>query len=463
IQLHGSDHTEARVPGTVTIPADMAFTTFVIDVVDDQFVDGTQTVTITGQAAGLLPVASELAVLDNDELHALDDILLFEEDTRTFKLATNSGEAFTWFQSNPLPETPSGFDSLVGDFDGDGDLDGAVRNRDTFVINVFTNLGDGTLAPPRSRGSVGGAGTPGFFQVGDYDGDSHEELLWLYTEDTNSNDGIDVTGTIFIKDLSTGATFFVVKANPEYDAFITGDFNGDGFDDLAGLFDNLAGTRTNIIPFFSVASNNPLLPRRLRPLVTEPVLGQFGLSVVNDGLGSFQAADLNGDGKDDLIAVTSAGNSPGQVLHATTTGNFAGDGVLFAGVRRFIGSNRGPLLDPVEYSGPILAGLFSDDTLADLFSLKATGDLTVAVSQLNTSFLNPVVLPSAPVTFLSGAGFAYPVIGDFNGDGYDDIALLGSHATVYMSLGGMGEFTGGLDFGPIIGGGTGSVAAIRIS
>ncbi|MCA8998912.1 MAG: cadherin domain-containing protein, partial [Planctomycetaceae bacterium] len=50
IQLHGSDHTEARVPGTVTIPADMAFTTFVIDVVDDQFVDGTQTVTITGQA-----------------------------------------------------------------------------------------------------------------------------------------------------------------------------------------------------------------------------------------------------------------------------------------------------------------------------------------------------------------------------------------------------------------------------
>ena len=132
--------------------------------------------------------------------------------------------------SGPIPETPStgsrqthcllrrvDSNSFIGDFDGDGDLDGAVRNRDTNIVNVYTNNGDGTLTGPIGRGSAGTAGTPGFFQIGDYDGNGREELLWLYL------DG-QYAGQVFTKDLMTSATFNMVKANPNYDAFITGDF-----------------------------------------------------------------------------------------------------------------------------------------------------------------------------------------------------------------------------------------------
>ncbi|NUQ63357.1 MAG: M28 family peptidase, partial [Pirellulales bacterium] len=50
VMLTSSDLSEATVPVTVTVPADQASMTFNIDAVDDLFIDGTQTVTITASA-----------------------------------------------------------------------------------------------------------------------------------------------------------------------------------------------------------------------------------------------------------------------------------------------------------------------------------------------------------------------------------------------------------------------------
>ncbi|MCA9064833.1 MAG: proprotein convertase P-domain-containing protein [Planctomycetaceae bacterium] len=51
VTLFSSDTTELTVPATVTIPANESFAEFPIDAVDDSIFDGTQTVTITAQAA----------------------------------------------------------------------------------------------------------------------------------------------------------------------------------------------------------------------------------------------------------------------------------------------------------------------------------------------------------------------------------------------------------------------------
>ncbi|MCA8998270.1 MAG: cadherin-like domain-containing protein [Planctomycetaceae bacterium] len=453
VTLNSSDTTEATVPTTVIIPAGKASVTFTIQAVDDTFADGAQPATITASTTDAKNSQITVTITDNDVSVAGDDILFFDDTSRRFKLGTNKGNTFTWFQSNALPAPSKGYDSFVGDFDGDGDLDGAVRNRDTNIVNVLLNNGDGTLTGPQSRGTAGTSGTAGFFQVGDYDGDGADEILWLYLDGTNS-------GSVFIKRLTPGgATFFMVTANPDYDAFITGDFNGDGFDDLVGLFDNQTMTATNIIPFFSIASNNPSLPRRLRPLSNNPVLGTFGKTVVGDGLTNFLATDLNGDGKDDLVAVTVGGSTPGQILHSTTTGNAEGDGVVFVGVQRFVSSSRGPIYFPTTFPAPVLVGHFSDDLLSDVLAVDHNGLFQVGVASLNPTLLNPVVLSNPSLNFGSGVTSGQYLVGDFNGDGYDDLVSLGVNATVYLSDG--YKFSVDLDFGPIIGGGAGTIGVIK--
>ena len=212
------------------------------------------------------------------------------------------------------------------------------------------------------------------------------------------------------------------------------------------------GTGRILSRFYSIESNNPSLPRRLRHLTTGFVQGSFGRSVVNDGLTDFRSADLNGDGKDDIIAVTTSGALPGQVLHATTTGNMGGDGVVFQNVQAFVSSARAPRYSPTSFSGPVLLGLFDDNIFADTFAISNAGELFVGVASLNMAYLNPVVLSNPAQNFGMGtAGLDY-VTGDFNGDGYDDLAGLNGNATVFLSTGDGNQFGAALDFGPIIDG-----------
>ncbi|MCA8997223.1 MAG: VCBS repeat-containing protein [Planctomycetaceae bacterium] len=455
VMLNSGDVSEASVPVSVMIPAGMASATFQIQAVDESFADGTRQVTITATALdAAAPATSNLTLLDNDSLRAPDDLVFFDESSRRFKLGMNTGNSFTWFQTNPLPVTIQGYDSFIGDFDGDGDLDAAVRNRDNTNVNLYRNNGDGTLTGPILFGRLGNAGTAKHFQVGDYDGNGRDQILWLYTDGKYS-------GAIFSRDLISG-TSYLFTANPSYDGFITGDFNGDGFDDLVGFYDNDAGTRTNIIPFFSIASNNPSLLRRLSPIPqgppsNGPSLGSFGASIEIDGLTGFRVADLDGDGRDDLIAVTKSG----QVLHATATGTMAGDGVIFQNVRRFVSSNRAPSFDPALFTGQFLVGLFDDDERSDLFTVDNQGGLVVSTAGFNAAFLNPVILASPGDVY----GHAPPgldfTVGDFDGDGYDDVVALGTDATVFLSTGDGNQFGAPLDFGPIIGGGAGQVGTIK--
>ena len=63
-----SDTTEATVPATVTIPANQASATFNIDAVDDDLLDGTQPVTVSGTATGYESGADTVDVTDHETL-----------------------------------------------------------------------------------------------------------------------------------------------------------------------------------------------------------------------------------------------------------------------------------------------------------------------------------------------------------------------------------------------------------
>lgn len=66
VTLMSDDTSEATVLGTVTIPAGQTSVTFDIDAVEDFFVDGTQTVTITPVVSGHIATSDTVDVLDID-------------------------------------------------------------------------------------------------------------------------------------------------------------------------------------------------------------------------------------------------------------------------------------------------------------------------------------------------------------------------------------------------------------
>jgi len=68
VSLTSSDTSEATVPATVTIPANQASVTFDIDAVDDDLLDGTQSLTITASAAGYVSGSDTLDVTDHETL-----------------------------------------------------------------------------------------------------------------------------------------------------------------------------------------------------------------------------------------------------------------------------------------------------------------------------------------------------------------------------------------------------------
>lgn len=91
VSLASSDTTELAVPATVEIPAGQSSVTFSINVLDDEFSDGTQSVTITPAASGFVGQSDSLTVTDNEPAAALtltlDPTSITESTTETAFLA----------------------------------------------------------------------------------------------------------------------------------------------------------------------------------------------------------------------------------------------------------------------------------------------------------------------------------------------------------------------------------------
>jgi hypothetical protein len=338
------------------------------------------------------------------------DAVLCVGETEMWVLLGNGDGTFQAPVKITLPNVASLLTSV--DLDSDGNLDLVVTDGLTGVVQTMLGHGDGTFSPGSSyAGTYFGAAVTGDF---DKDGVPDLALAGQSTSSATVAAGVSVA-------LGNGDGTFVV-ATPHtipldslsrFASVLSGDFDGDGLSDLAGLF-------------FTPTSTGPGMPS--------------GVAVVlnsSTGLQTTKVTNLTFPPVDDV--------SPG---YSAVAGDFNGDGKLDLAVGServavLVGKGDGTFQPEVDYSlaAPLALGDFNNDGMLDIIGLQGTSTSTVSVlpGKGDGTFGFPVNSDAGNIVPSSGGSLA---VGDFNKDGKLDAVLLVSNGigpTGYSVLLGNGD------------------------
>jgi hypothetical protein len=326
----------------------------------------------------------------------------------TFKL----GEYF----NAPIGVGTGATNMVVADFNGDKKKDVAAFNT------MLLSNGDGTL-----QGNPAIPGQFGLFNaIGDFNGDAHPDIASVgQVEQTGTNPNQSPTYAIDLNvwlndgknNFTLTHTYLIDIPSPEIDILglvvfgTTADLNNDGKLDLVGYRADGSGLSMLVLLGNGDGSFGA-------PIATSVpfVSGDRLLEV------AFTLADLNGDGKLDLLV--NAGNGPNPSTLSIFLGK--GDGSFGPASNPFTGGT----------GGTIVAGDFNNDKKTDVITGTENG-LGVLLGNGDGTF--------QPTTFITnascGTGCGDPVSGDFNGDGNLDL-MVASIGGYQVLLGkGDGTFT----------------------
>ncbi|WP_445635478.1 Peptidase S8/S53 domain-containing protein [Nostoc sp. DSM 114161] len=279
---------------------------------------------------------------------------------------------------------------LTGDFNGDGrdDLAKVFNDATRADIDVYLS-NNGSFTNERWATRQGGFWNSQKWLVGDFNGDGRDDLAKVFNEANQAN--IDVH-------LSSGSNFTIARWATRQGGFwnsqkwLVGDFNGDGLDDFGNVFND-----SNQASIDVHLSNGSSLG------IARWATQQGGFS--NDQ--KWLAGDFNGDGRDDLANVfndtnqasidvhLSNGNSLEIARWATAQGGFWNEQKWLAG----------------DFNGD------GQDDLANVFNDTNQASIDVHLSS-RSNFTNQR-WATAQGGFWNEQKW---LASDFNGDGKDDLA-----------------------------------------
>ncbi len=298
-------------------------------------------------------------------------------------------------QSMGVGTNPGGI--VTADFNHDSMQDLAIANQDSNTVSILLGNGDGTFSPAPSLTT---GNQPGAIVAGDFNSDGKIDLAVADAADSRillflgNGDGTFTLASPINCSLVAECANTV---NPV--AMAAGDFNGDGYLDLAVVNQSI---NTISILFgggdgtFSIQST---------PQVT--------LS----GPTAIAAADFNGDGITDL-AVNSPGSNSVAILLGRTSGVFQSGGSI-----------------SINAPGRLVAADFNNDQKMDLAILSpANNSLGVFFGNGNGTF-------QTGVPYATGASPQSILVGDFNADGFLDLITANSGANSISLLAGTASGT----------------------
>jgi hypothetical protein len=253
-------------------------------------------------------------------------------------------------------------------------------------------------------------------QNGDFNGDGRDDIAY-FTRGSS--------GDVYVS-LSTGSGFGTpVKWHDSFslgsEAPLVGDFNGDGKFDVATF---TRGTSADV--YVALSNGSSFVGNAVRWHASFA----FGDEIPAVG-------DVTCDGKDDII--TFKRGTFADVYVATSTGSsFSGGGVLWHG--NFANGNDIPAVGDFNGGGCDDIAVFKRGHVGD----SARGDVYVALSNGSDRF-GPDKVSKTKWHDFFGINFETPTVGDFNGDGKDDIVTFnrGTFGDVYVAKSTGSNFSGG--------------------
>jgi len=375
-------------------------------------------VSAEGLINGLTSALSPLAGLPGN-MHATDlngdgkpDILVPETATGWLAVRLNNGDgSFGPVKRYKVGLLPSFI--TEGDFNHDGKVDIAVSNAGSGDVSVLLGRGDGTFSAAVNypvSGTAAASGLPalgeGTFSLvtGDFNGDGKEDLAT-----TNS-----VTNNISVLLGKGDGTFSPARTYPIAGAhsigiipfaLASGDFNRDGKPDL------VSGGALSVT--ILLGNGNGGFNAAASYFVG------FDIACVN-------VADVNGDGIPDIVA-----SGTGTLNLKVLLGN--GDGTFKPGESL---SSLG--IAPQCFSLADLNGDHKVDiAVVNSSSLYGVGDLAILLGKGDGTFVDTARNATYPLAFIPWA----TAVADFNGDGIPDIAVANGFPAVVSILFGKGDGT----------------------
>jgi hypothetical protein len=347
--------------------------------------------------------------------------------------------------TNPDPSVgtnPSGV--VVGDVDGDGDLDLLSSSYVSATVSLRLNNGRGSFTAPAANPEIAVGATPAGVALGDIDGDGDLDLL-----------AGNVNGSSVSVRLNNGAGVFSGGSNVavgDYPSSLAvGDVDGDGDLDLVVTnfnnatvsvrLNNGSGGFTASAPTISVGN-------RPNSIALGDLDGDGDLDFVtaNDNSGTLSVRFNNGSGS--FIAGAAANLPMGSYPQSAVLGDLDGDGDLDVasvdlsgnavrvrfndGVGSFTARAATP--DAAVGSSPkaVVLGDLDGDGDLDMLVVGATGSVTTRLNNGSGSFTTPAL-----GTVAVGMGSGTIAAGDLDGDGDLDLVTTGAVAnTVSVRLNG---------------------------
>ncbi|WP_158520982.1 choice-of-anchor Q domain-containing protein [Fuerstiella marisgermanici] len=196
VTLESDDTTEASTPSTVTIPAGESSATFQVNAVDDDIVDGTQTVSISANAASYVGDAASLEVTDDDvftlTLSVAPAIISENGGSTTGTVFRNDGDL-----SSALVVDLNGSDSTEADVPASVTI-AAGQSSASFTINAVDDaIVDGTQSVSVAANATGYATDSASLDVTD---DDVLMLKLTVSPASISENGGTATGTVLRND-----------------------------------------------------------------------------------------------------------------------------------------------------------------------------------------------------------------------------------------------------------------------
>lgn len=375
----------------------------------------------------------------------LEKMLLDVDETAVnfdMQAIVSSMQALNAASFNPPANYPVGtnpFAIAVGDFNNNGSPDLVVANSGDDTISVFLGNIDGTFTGPTNY-NVGSGTRPFDVAIGDFNGDGKQDIV-------TANNGSGSVSVFLGNGDGTFQTTPVVSSVGFTPArVVVGDFNGDGKMDIAtgndgnnnvtvlfgngtGAFTPAASYNTGGVGVFGLAAGklkNSLSSASLPDIVAVNASSNTITVLLNNGDGTFTPQTPIPVGSLPLRATLGDFNNDGYLDIAVTNGNDNNVSVL---LNKADGTGTfQPLVNyPVDaFPIGIATGDFNGDGNLDLVTANngANNDNTGStVSVLLGDGTGAFQAQQSISVGAAGTGPFAIATGDFNDDGYSDIAV----------------------------------------